>query len=141
MHQWQFEYNIDVDVDNHLMYEKIYGVWRRATAEQYVADFIEEAAPLIDKPWAKMCDLTQWKTAAPEVIDIIGKHLIWCRQNNLALSVDVIDNPITYAQLQRMFDKGGVHHLVKVFRTRSEGEKYLASQGYKVNVPKGNGPF
>jgi len=132
MSGWHLEYDIDVDEENNLVYEKIFGVWRIATAEAYKEDYEEEVASIIDRPWSKLIDLSNWKTAYPEVIDIVGEHLGWCREHNMQWSVNVINNPVTYGQLLRMFDRGKTKESSRTFRTHAEAEKFLAEQGYNV---------
>lgn len=134
MDSWNFQYSLDVDLENSVIYEKIYGVWRRQTAENYNIDYKRETAELIKKPWAKLCDLTNWKTGSPEVIEIIGNHLEWCRQHNLVVSVNIINNSVTYAQLQKMFQRGGTKDMSQTFRTRAEGERYLKDMGFKIRT-------
>lgn len=137
MDKWHFEYVLDADVGNAIMYEKIYGVWKIQTAESYSNDYKKEAQELVKKPWAKMIDLSNWKTSSPEVIEKIGEHLEWCRKNNMVWSINIINNPVTYSQLQRMFSKGGTKNISKTFRTRQEGERFLKQQGFKVRSSNG----
>ncbi|UCD64063.1 MAG: hypothetical protein JSW34_01130 [Candidatus Zixiibacteriota bacterium] len=132
MNKWHFEYALDADVENGIMYEKIYGSWRIETANHYNDDYRQEAAELVKKPWAKLIDLSNWKTGSPEVIEKIGEHLEWCRKNNMVWSVNIINNPVTYSQLQKMFSRGGTKEISKTFRTRQEGEQFLKGQGFKV---------
>ncbi|MEW6412244.1 MAG: hypothetical protein AB1483_07200 [Candidatus Zixiibacteriota bacterium] len=140
MNKWHFEYNLDPDVENGIMYEKIYGIWRIETANHYYDDYIEEAKELVKKPWAKLIDLSNWKTGSPEVISKIGEHLDWCRKNNMVWSINIINNPVTYAQLNKMFAKGGTKDISKTFRSREEAEQFLKQQGF--NLKKNNGtPF
>jgi hypothetical protein len=134
MDKWHFEYVLDADVDNAIMYEKIYGVWKIQTAESYNTDYREEAKELVKKPWAKLIDLSNWKTGSPEVIEKIGEHLEWCRKNNMIWSVNIINNPVTFSQLQKMFSRGGTKNISKTFRTREEGERFLKQQGFKVRT-------
>ena len=139
MDKWHFEYVLDADVENAVMYEKIYGVWRIETAENYNRDYIEEARDLVKKPWAKLIDLSNWKTGSPEVIEKIGEHLEWCRNNNMIWSINIINNPVTYSQLQKMFSKGGTKKISKTFRTRQEAERFLKQQGFKLRPSNGGG--
>jgi len=132
MDGWSFEYNIDVDVAGRIVYEKIHGVWRVTTANDFVADYAEEVAAIIKKPWVRYCDLTGWKTATPDVIDVIAEQLRWCKDHNLVWSVNVIDNPVTYGQLQKMFDRGTTKDISKTFRTRPEAVRFLKSEGFEV---------
>ncbi len=115
-----------------MMFVKIYGVWRVATAQSYVEDFKEEAKPLIKKPWAKMADLTNWKTAYPDVVEIVGNLNQWCRQNKMQWAVYIIANPVGKAQLTRMFESGKYSDIAKIFHTRLEGELFLRDKGYQV---------
>jgi hypothetical protein len=137
MDKWNFEYVLDPDVDNGIMYEKIYGAWRIETAESYSRDYEKEAEQLIKKPWVKLIDLSGWKTGSPEVIARIARHLEWCRNNNMVWSVNIISNPVTYSQLQKMFSKGGTRKMSKTFRTREEGERFLKNEGFKVRSSNG----
>ncbi len=126
------EYTIEADVDNCIVYEKIYGVWREETARSYSEDFKQEVEPLIKKPWAKLVDLSNWKTASHEVVQIIGDQLAWCREHNMVVSISIIDNPVTYGQLMRMFAKGKTKKMSQTFRTIEEGRKALRQLGYKL---------
>jgi hypothetical protein len=129
---WNFEYSFDVDLDNRLIYEKIYGIWRPETAQAYFDEFKIEAAELIKQPWAKLIDLSSWKTADSKVIEIVGRHLEWARENNMVWSINIIDNQVTYAHLMRMFEKGGTREISKTFRTVVEGEKFLRGEGFNA---------
>ena len=132
MSGWHLEYDIDVDETNSIVYEKIYGIWRVKTAEAYKDDFEEAVQPLIDRPWAKLIDLSNWKTAYPEVIDIVGDHLKWAAEHNMQWSVNVISNPITFGQLMKMFERGRTRNISKTFRSYAEAESFLIEQGYDV---------
>jgi hypothetical protein len=134
---WNLEYGIDVDLPNSIIYEKIFGVWRVETAESYVKEFQEEVVDLIKKPWAKLVDLSNWKIGYPEIVEIIGKHMEWCREHNMVWSVNVINNPPTYRQLHQMIAKGGIKSISKTFRTRVESEAFLMQQGFTVRSADG----
>lgn len=132
MSGWSLEYDIEVDETNQIVYEKIFGIWRVKTAESYKADFEEDVGPITNRPWVKLVDLGNWKTAEGAVIDIIGRHLAWCRNHNMQWSVNVINNPVTYNQLLRMFEKGATKEISRTFRTFAEAEQFLMEQGYNV---------
>ena len=122
---WSLEYTIDVDEDNAIVYVKVYGQWKASTAEQYHADFKEEMVPLLGRPWAKIVDLTNWKTSRNEVTTVVGKHMAWSRANQVGLSIYVVNNVSTFRQLNEMFDKGGTKDISRTFRTYEEGEEFL----------------
>ncbi|MDX9857070.1 MAG: hypothetical protein RBT76_04730 [candidate division Zixibacteria bacterium] len=122
---WSLHYSFVVDESNAVIYEKIHGVWQAKTARSYHDDFMKEVEPLTANPWAKLVDLTNWKTSYPEVIDIIGNHLAWCMSNNLGLSINVLNNPSTFRQLLKMFTTGATRDISHTFRTSVEAEQFL----------------
>lgn len=123
-------YTLDADPDRRLMIEKIYGTWKRETAESYHRDFVEVAEPLVGRKWAKIINLTNWKSSYPEMVQVIGEHLRWCRENGMVLSVNIIDNQITKNQLKQMFRIGGTGKMSKIVRTQQDAEKVLAEHGF-----------
>ena len=125
MSRWALEYSFDVDEDNAVIYAKVFGIWKADVARGYHEDFKVEVAPLLGKPWAKVIDLTNWKTSFPEVIKIIGEHMAWSRANNEALCLYVLNNPSTFRQLQEMFEVGRTKGIAQTFRTYADAEKYL----------------
>jgi len=125
MANWSLAYTIDVDVDNAIVYAKVYGRWRADDAAGYHRDFVKEMKPLLGKPWAKMVVLSNWKTSRDEVTSVIGKHMAWSRENGVGLSIYVINNPSTFRQLNEMFEKGGTKEISHTFRTWEEGERFL----------------
>ncbi len=132
MTDWSFQFTIDADDDNHVMYTKIFGVWRVKTAESYHLAFKEEAQNVIKHEWAKMVDLSNWRMGTPEVIDKIGDHMKWSIENNMVCQVFIITDPVRYTQLQKMFEKGKAKAKSATFRTRIEAERFLVKQGFKI---------
>lgn len=138
MASWHLEYTFEADEALRIMYVKIYGVWRVPTAEAYLEDFKTEVEPLIEHPWAKIIDLSNWKTAYPEVVRIIGDLNRWCRSNNMAWAVYVINNRVTQAQLVKMIENGDYKDISRIVRTRSEGEQFLIKKGFGEAAPSGD---
>jgi hypothetical protein len=137
MTSWSLEYTIDVDEENAVAYVKVYGQWTAETARRYHEEFKRDIQPLLSKPWAKLVDLTSWKTSRNEVTSVIGRHMAWLRANNVALSIYVINNVSTFRQLNEMFVKGGTKEISHTFRTWEEGERFLQANwfGNKSSVP------
>ncbi|MEW5925381.1 MAG: hypothetical protein AB1746_15475 [Candidatus Zixiibacteriota bacterium] len=123
-------YTVEADVDRKIMKEKIYGIWKKDTARSYHEDFMAEAQPLLKEKWGKIIDLRNWKSSYPEVVDVIGEHLKWCRENGMVLSVNIIDNPVTLSQLKRMFVLGGTENISKVFNSIEEADRFLKQNGF-----------
>jgi len=125
MSAWSLEYTIDVDEENAVVRSKIYGLWTAEIAERYLQDYAEEVKPIIGKPWAKIVDLSNWKTSWEKVIDIIGGHMAWSKKNQVKMQLYVLNNPSTFRQLNRMFDKGAAKDISHTFRSMEEAEKFL----------------
>lgn len=113
-----------------MVFAKIYGIWKQETAEAYHEEFLEAAKPLLEGKWAKLTNLTNWKSSYPEIVDVLGKHMHWCHENGAEFSLYVIDNPVTRNQLQKMIDSGHAEIISKIFRTVEEAEKFLKTNGY-----------
>lgn len=131
MSSWSMDYTIDVDEVNAIVYVKVYGRWKAETAEQYHTDFIEAMKPLLGQPWAKVVDVSAWKTSRNEVTTVLGKHMAWSRENKVALSLYVIDNVSTFRQLNEMFAKGKTKAVSQTFRTMKEAEEFIEKNWLK----------
>jgi hypothetical protein len=127
---FSLHFNIEADLERRIIYEKIYGTWKKDTAVEYHEEFRRVAAPLIGGNWAKLINLSNWKSSYPEINKVIGDHLQWCRENGMVLSVNIIDNPITKTQLKKMFTAGGTAGISKLVKSLDEGEKILSQHGF-----------
>ena len=125
MSGFSLHFSFDVDLENAVIYEKIHGIWQAKTAQEYHIAFVDEVAPLLGKPWAKVVNLSNWKTSYPEVTDIIGRHLTWCVKNGLALSLNVLTAQSTNRQLTEMFAIGATKGLSHIFKSMDEAETFL----------------
>ena len=99
MTDWSFNYTIDIDLDASIAYAKIFGVWRIKTAEDYHEQFKRDVEALTKKPWVRVVDLINWRMGTPEMVDVIGKHMKWCREHNMIMQVHVVNDPVRYGQL------------------------------------------
>jgi hypothetical protein len=125
MADWNLDYIIDVDTENAVIYVKVYGQWSAASADRYHTDFMAAVQPLLGEPWAKIVDLTNWKTSRHEVTGVVGKHMAWSKANQVGLSIYVINNISTFRQLNEMFVKGKTKDISRTFRTNEEAEAFL----------------
>ena len=123
-------FTIDVDIERRLVKSKIYGIWKKETAEAYHTEYVDEVKPLLGGRWAKLTNLINWKSSYPEIVEILGKHMHWCQENGAEFSLYVIENPVTRNQLQKMIESGQATAITKLFRTAEEGEKFLTEHGY-----------
>jgi hypothetical protein len=123
-------YNIEVDEERKIATAKIYGIWKPETAQEYHKEYMSTVKPLLNDKWAKLTNLTNWKSSYPEIIDIIGDHMRWCVENKAEYSVYVIENPTTRSQLKRMIKSGDAEQHTKLFKTLKEAEDFLRDVGY-----------
>lgn len=129
---WHFEYTLDLDEKNRLIYGKIYGVWKQGTGESYADELKKLAQPLVKKPWAKIIDLSNWKTAYPEVFTIIGDLNRWCKKHNLEWTIYVVNQSVQYAQIMKMMNTGNYNSFGRTARTMAEAQKFLMEKGYTI---------
>ena len=123
-------FTIDADLDRRVIIEKIYGTWKKETAQQYHEEFVKVAEPLLGGEWAKVINLNNWKSSYPEMIKVIGEHLCWCRENGMVLSVNIISNPVTRNQLKKMFNIGETGKISRIVRSQEDAEAILAERGF-----------
>ncbi|RKX20608.1 MAG: hypothetical protein DRP51_05475 [Candidatus Zixiibacteriota bacterium] len=125
-----FNFTIDINPERNLMVAKIYGIWKKETAEAYHEEYKKTAEPFLGKRWAKLTNLTNWKSSYPEIVDVLSEHMHWCQENGAVYSVYIIDNPVTHSQLSKMIKKGDVSTISKIFRTYDEGDRFLKQNGF-----------
>jgi len=123
-------FNIDAIPDRKLITSKIYGIWTLDTARDYHDEFKEVVGELNWDKWAKLVNLSNWKSSYPEMIKIIGQHMKWSRENGMALSIYVIDDPVTLNQLKKMIAIGEIEDINYLVRSLEEAEKILAEHGF-----------
>jgi hypothetical protein len=127
---FSLHFTIDADLDRRLIIEKIYGTWKKETADEYHEEFVKVSQPLTGSKWAKVINLTNWKSSYPEMVSVIGNHLRWCRENGMILSVNIIENPVTRSQLKKMFALGNTGPISEIVRNEQDAEKILAENGF-----------
>jgi hypothetical protein len=125
-----FHFNIDVDETRKVAIAKIYGIWKEETARDYVEEYQEAVKPLLGGKWARLTNLSNWKSSYPEIIEILGEHMTWCRENGAVYSVYCIENPVTMRQLRAMIEKSTMGESATVFNSVAEAEKFLTQKGF-----------
>lgn len=127
---FSLNFTIEADPERPIVRSKIYGIWKKETAEQYHRDYKEAAQPLLKSKWAKLINLYNWKPSYPEVNEVIGDHIRWCHENNAVYSVYVVDNPVTRNQLKKMIAHSELPEATRIFKTLEEGEAFLKDRGF-----------
>lgn len=127
---FSLHFTIDAELDRSLISAKIYGTWKKETAQEYHDEFKKVAEPLLGKKWARVINLSNWKVSYPEIVKIIGDHMRWANQNGNVLAIYIIDDPVKRNQLKKMLSAGGIGSISKTVRTPEEAEKILAENGF-----------
>jgi hypothetical protein len=123
-------YNIEIDTERKIVIAKIYGIWKPETALEYSVEYKKAVQPLLKAPWAKLHNLTNWKSSYPEIIEILGEHMRWTHENGAIFTAYAIDNPVTTNQLKQMVELSESNEAVKIFKTFSEADRFLRENGF-----------
>jgi len=123
-------YNIEVDIDRKLITSKIYGMWKRETAIAYAEESKEAVKPLLGGKWARLINLSNWKSSYPEIVEILNELVRWSYDNGAGCLVYVIDNPILMRMLKKMVKIGHANGSTRMFRTAFEADRFLKEQGF-----------
>jgi len=125
-----FNFTIDPVPERKLLISKIYGIWKKETAEEYHEEYMKVVKPFLNDRWAKLTNLNNWKSSYPEIVDVLAKHMKWCLDNGAVYSIYIIDNPVTLAQLTKMVKNGHVSSVTKFFKTHDEADHFLRDNGF-----------
>ncbi len=127
---FSMNFTIEADEKRKVVFAKIYGIWKKETAEEYHQEFKKVVEPLLSDRWSKLVNLTNWKTSYPEMVAVIGDHIKWSHENNAIYSVYVVDNPVTRNQLKKMISHSGYEEACPIFATMVEGDNFLKENGF-----------
>ncbi len=123
-------HNIEVDTERRIVISKIYGIWKRETALAYVEEYKEAVKPLLDGKWARLINLSNWKSSYPEIVEIINEHVRWSYENGAEYLAYVIDNPVLIRTLKKIVKVGKAMDTTRMFKTFAEADKFLLDHGY-----------
>ncbi len=123
-------HNIEVDTVRRIVISKIYGIWKREMALAYVDEYKEAVKPLLGDKWARLINLSNWKSSYPEIVEIINEHVRWSYKNGAEYLAFAIDNPVLIRTLKKMVKVGKAMDTTRMFRTFAEADKFLRDHGY-----------
>ena len=111
----------------------ISGSWDLITAADYVSEFKNLAAGLVDAPWAHIVYLDQWQLGVPEIEPVVQELVHWCIDNNLKFAAHVYcPNMIKQYQLDRMIVDNTSCLEKRVYPTQQQAFEWLASVGFAL---------
>lgn len=123
-------YNIEIDTERRIVVSKIYGMWKQETALAYVEDYKEAVKPLLGGKWARLINLSNWKSSYPDIVEIINELVRWSYENGAEYLAYAIDNPVLLRTLKKMVKIGRTTDTTKMFKTIEEADQFLKDHGY-----------
>jgi len=105
------------------------GCWSREFTLRYVADFKAAVAPLLGRPWGKLCDLDAWLPTAPDAAETIIDFLKWSIAQGMVSVAYVIGNPDARLQARRIIEASRVDVRCDFFASEAEGLAWLRRNG------------
>jgi hypothetical protein len=120
--------------DQQLILAVISGGWSKLDAEDYQAQFIQLALPIIDQPWAHIVYLDNWQLGIPEIEPVIQQLVAWCIQHNLRYAAQVYcPHMIKKYQLDRMIVERTDTFEKRAFSAQQDAFQWLKSVGFTTN--------
>nr|MBK7069614.1 hypothetical protein [Deltaproteobacteria bacterium] len=105
------------------------GCWSLEFTLRYVADFKAAVAPLLGRPWGKLCDLDAWLPTAPDAAETIIDFLKWSIAQGMVSVAYVIGNPDARLQARRIIEASRVDVRCDFFASEAEGLAWLRRNG------------
>lgn len=128
----QGKYILKGDIQRGIIYEWNIGYWRSQDIERFQNDYAKNIVPLFKgKPWAKCCDLRDYKTSM--ITEEIKEHVKWCIQNGNTVAVIIVNGLDIYKsviELQMKIAAKHSGHLVWYCTDREEAEQWLRERGF-----------
>lgn len=105
------------------------GRWSRELTRRYIDDFKATVAPLLGRPWGKLCNLDAWLPTEPDAAESIIEFLKWSIQEQMTFVAYVISNPGARLQARRIIESSNVAVRCGFFVTEEEGLAWLEQKG------------
>jgi len=120
-------YTLSIIPGTNIILDRSKGSWKKETADTFCEDFKEIAGKLVQsgQKWAKLCDLSQWKTSTPEAVEALQEHLRWSGENGMAFAAFIMPLALERMQQQRIVRGGPLEGKVEYFETEEEARDWL----------------
>jgi len=115
----------NIEIEDNLFLVQFFDAWNLEQANCYNQEAKLAAASLVNKPWARIIDLTHWEGGGEETIAPIADLHQWSLQRSCLLVVFI--NPPLVPQF--MLDKyGDPYGDYKVFQSINEAKPWVRAQ-------------
>ncbi len=111
-----------IEIEGNLLISQFFGAWNYEQTKSYQEQVKIEAGPLLDNPWARIVDLSQWEGGGEETIAPLIMLQKWSEQHN-CVQVVFVNPPLVPAfMLEKYGDPYGNY---KVVKTIAEAKSWL----------------
>mgnify|MGYP001580934398 FL=1 len=123
----QNEYELKVDVERKIVYEKFEGMFTKQAVANMKNDYKTKILPLFKgSKWAKYCDMRIYKLTDSQ--NELGEFVQYCTDNGMAHAALIVSSAIVKMQMNRVGKNVGVTPVA--FTDEKEAEDYLKTAGY-----------
>jgi hypothetical protein len=118
----------NIKVEENLLLVQFFGAWNHAQAQHYNQEAKLAATPLLNQPWARIIDLSQWEGGGEETIAPIANLHQWSQQHNCFFAAYI--NPPLVPQF--MIEKyGNLYGGYDIFQSTNEAKAWIRVQMQK----------
>lgn len=115
----------NIEIEDNLLLVQFFDAWNYDQANCYNQEVKRAAASLVNKPWARIIDLTHWEGGGEETIAPIGDLHRWSLQNNCQLVVFINPPLVPKYMLEKYGDPYGNY---EIFQSLNEAKSWVMSK-------------
>ena len=115
----------NIKIEDNLLLVQFFDAWNYDQANCYNQEAKLAAAPLVNKPWARIIDLTLWEGGGEETIAPLTDLHQWSQQQNCLLVVFINPPLVPKFMLDKYGDPYGDY---KIFQSTNEAKAWVRTQ-------------
>ncbi|WP_298840848.1 hypothetical protein [Clostridium sp.] len=123
----QNEYELKVDFERKIVYEKFKGMFTKKAIANMQNDYKIKILPIFKgSKWSKYCDMITYNLSDSK--NELGEFAQYCSDNGIVHAALIVENVVVKMQMNRIGKNIGVTPVV--FTDETEAEDYLKTVGY-----------
>ncbi|MGB1296631.1 MAG: hypothetical protein ACPG8A_00085 [Psychrobium sp.] len=120
-----------IKVADRVVISESFGSWNDITIKHFIAEYKLKAAPLLDRAWAGIVDVSHWQLATQEAEVIAKEFEQWCKTHNRHHIAIVGSNAMVNFQLTRSGLKASPDKTtINYFSNQQQALSWLTECGY-----------
>jgi len=116
-----------IKVENSILLSYFFGAWNIEQTFAYSHQVKQHVQPLLNSPWTRIVDLSQWEGGGEEVVKPLQELQQWAEKNNCHQTIFINPPLIPKFMLEKYGDPYGDF---KVFQSENEAKQWLKSTAY-----------